>query len=112
MFKVSGKVSELNCQGWQMRYQREYAPTVVTTSVASPLSVFEEAVKAGARFNNPASSLTRKGPGKHLDLRAAKSFCGGSWERCGMPAHDSPGTARTLFGFSLTEACGWRIQRT
>lgn len=53
------KVSERDCEEWLVKYQKLYAPTVVNNSIAVLREVLQEAVRAGARFNNPAVELSR-----------------------------------------------------
>ena len=53
------KVSERDCEEWLVKYQKLYAPTVVNNSIAVIREVLQEAVRAGARFNNPAVELSR-----------------------------------------------------
>jgi integrase len=53
------KVSERDCEEWLMKYQKLYAPTVVNNSIAVLREVLQEAVRVGARFNNPAVELSR-----------------------------------------------------
>ena len=55
------KVSERDCEEWLGKDQRNYAPTVIDNSIGTLRAVFDEAVSAGARFNNPAADLSREG---------------------------------------------------
>ena len=69
------KVSERDCQDWLVRYQRQYAPTVINASIGTLREIFEEAVAAGARFNNPAADLSRvKVRAKRLELPSREKF--------------------------------------
>ncbi len=53
------KISERDCETWLLKYQNRYAPTVVNNSIKVLRDVLQEAVRSGARFNNPASDLSR-----------------------------------------------------
>jgi integrase len=69
------KVSERDCQDWLVRYQRKYAPTVINASIGTLREIFDEAVAAGARFNNPAAELSRvKVRAKRLELPSREKF--------------------------------------
>lgn len=69
------KVSERDCEEWLGRYQQQYAPTVINNSIGTLRAIFEEAVGAGARFNNPAASLSRfKVRAKRLELPSREKF--------------------------------------
>ncbi len=69
------KVSERDCENWLTRYQQHYAPTVVNNSVGTLRAVFDEAIKTGARFNNPASGLSRvRVRAKRLELPSREEF--------------------------------------
>lgn len=52
-------ITERNCQNWLSRFQQMYAPTVVNNSIGTLRAVFQGAVEAGARFENPAANLKR-----------------------------------------------------
>jgi integrase len=69
------KVSERDCENWLMRYQQQYAPTVVNNSIGTLRAVFDEAIRTGARFNNPAAELARvKVRAKRLKLPSRNEF--------------------------------------
>ena len=69
------KVTERDCENWLMRYQRQYAPTVVNNSIGTLRAVFDEAISTGARFNNPAAELSRvKVRAKRLELPSREEF--------------------------------------
>lgn len=69
------KVSEGDCEDWRTRYQKQYAPIVVNNSISALRAIFDEAVKAGARFNNPAAELARlRVTGKRLELPTREQF--------------------------------------
>ncbi len=51
------KVSERDCQEWLVRFQKQYAPSVVNNAIGTLRGVFAEAVNNGARFGNPAANL-------------------------------------------------------
>jgi site-specific recombinase XerD len=55
----SRKVSQGDCEHWLIKYQKKYAPSVVNNSIAVLRAVFQEAIRAGARFNNPTAELSR-----------------------------------------------------
>jgi integrase len=69
------KVSERDCEEWLANYQKHYAPTVVNNSIAILREVFQEAIRAGARFNNPAATLSRvRVYAKRLELPSREQF--------------------------------------
>jgi integrase len=69
------KVSERDCENWLMRFQQQYAPSVVNNSIGTLRAVFDEAISTGARFNNPAAGLTRvKVRQKQLELPSREQF--------------------------------------
>ncbi len=69
------KVTERDCEGWLMRYQQQYAPTVVNNSIGTLRAVFDEAISTGARFKNPAAELARvKVRAKRLELPSREEF--------------------------------------
>lgn len=69
------KVSERDCENWLVRYQQQYAPTVVNNSIGTLRAVFDEAIGTGARFNNPAAGLSRvKVRQKRLELPSREEF--------------------------------------
>jgi integrase len=69
------KVSERDCENWLMRFQQQYAPSVVNNSIGTLRAVFDEAIRADARFNNPASGLSRvKVLQKRLELPSREQF--------------------------------------
>jgi integrase len=69
------KVSERDCETWLAAFQKCYAPTVVNNGIGVLRAVFQEAIGAGARFNNPAASLSRmKVRGKRLELPSREAF--------------------------------------
>ena len=51
------KISERDCENWLMRFQEQYAPSVVNNSIGTLRAVFDEAISTDARFNNPAAGL-------------------------------------------------------
>ena len=69
------KVSDRDCEAWLAKYQGQYAPTVVNNSIAVLRDVFQEAVRAGARFNNPTAELSRvKIRPKLMELPSREQF--------------------------------------
>lgn len=69
------KISERDCENWLTRYQQHYAPTVVNNSIGTLRAIFDEAIKTGARFNNPAAGLSRvKVRAKRLELPSREEF--------------------------------------
>ena len=69
------KVTERDCENWHMRYQLQYAPTVVNNSIGTLRAVSDEAISTGARFNNPAADLSRvKVRSKRLELPSRDQF--------------------------------------
>jgi integrase len=53
------KITEHDCQKWLSLFQQHYAPTVVNNSIGTLRAIFQGAVDAGARFENPAANLKR-----------------------------------------------------
>lgn len=69
------KVSERDCENWLVLYQQQYSPTVVNNSIGTLRAIFDEAISAGARFNNPAGELSRvKVRAKRLELPSREEF--------------------------------------
>jgi integrase len=69
------KITERDCQKWISKFQQKYAPTVVNNSIGTLKAVFQEAVNAGARFENPALNLKRvKIRQKSLQLPSKEEF--------------------------------------
>jgi integrase len=69
------KISERDCENWLREYQQRYAPTVINNSIAVLRAIFQEAIRAGARFNNPAAGLERvKVRPKQLELPSREEF--------------------------------------
>ena len=68
-------MSERDCENWLIRFQQQYAPTVVNNSIGTLRGVFDEAISTGARFNNPAAKLSRvKLRQKKLELPSREEF--------------------------------------
>ena len=57
------KVSDGDCETWLLGFQKAYAPTVVNNGIPVLRAVFQEAIGADARFNNPAAGLNGGGTG-------------------------------------------------
>jgi site-specific recombinase XerD len=53
------KVNQRDCEAWLSRYQQQYSPSVVNNSIGTLRAIFDQAIRSGARFNNPASGLSR-----------------------------------------------------
>lgn len=69
------RVTERDCQEWLVRYQRKYSPTVVNNSIGTLRFIFDEAVRTGARFDNPTADLSRlKVRPKRLELPSREQF--------------------------------------
>jgi integrase len=69
------KVSERDCQDWLVRFQKQYAPSVVNNAIGTLRAVFAEAVDSGARFGNPAANLSRmRVRAKRLELPSRDEF--------------------------------------
>src|ERR1700730_181506 len=49
------KVSQRDCEDWLMRSEQHYAATGDNKSIGTFRAVCNEAIRAGARFNNPAA---------------------------------------------------------
>jgi len=69
------KVSERDCQEWLVRFQKQYAPSVVNNAIGTLRAIFGEAVDSGARFGNPAANLSRmRIRAKRLELPSRDEF--------------------------------------
>ena len=69
------KVTQRDCEAWLSRYQQQYSPSVVNNSIGTLRAIFDEAIRTGARFNNPASALSRmKIRQKRLELPSREEF--------------------------------------
>jgi integrase len=69
------KINERDCQRWLFQFQQRYAPTVVNNSIGTLRAIFQVAVDAGARFENPTANLKRvKVRQKHLQLPTREQF--------------------------------------
>lgn len=53
------KISERDCQEWLMRLQQKCSASLVNNAIGTLHAVFEEIVRSGARFSNPAANLAR-----------------------------------------------------
>jgi integrase len=69
------KINERDCQRWLHQFQRTYAASVVNNSIGTLRAIFDIAVNAGARFENPAANLKRvKVRQKNLQLPTREQF--------------------------------------
>jgi integrase len=69
------KVNERDCENWLVRYNQRYAPSVVNNSIDTLRGIFNEAIGAGARFNNPTARLSRvRIRPKRLQLPSREEF--------------------------------------
>jgi integrase len=69
------QVSERDCEEWLAKFQKHYAPTVANNSIAIVREVFQRAIRAGARFNNPTDSLSPvRIHAKRLELPSREQF--------------------------------------
>jgi len=69
------KVNQRDCEAWLSRYQQQYSPSVVNNSIGTLRAIFDQAIRSGARFNNPASGLSRmKIRQKRLELPSREEF--------------------------------------
>jgi len=69
------KVTQRDCEAWLSRYQQHYSPSVVNNSIGMLPAIFDEAIRTGARFNNPESALSRmKIRQKRLELPSREEF--------------------------------------
>jgi integrase len=60
---------------WLSRCQRRYSASVVNNSIGTLRAIFDEAIRTGARFNNPAAGLSRmKVRQKRLELPSREEF--------------------------------------
>jgi len=69
------RVGDRDCQEWLVRFQKQYAPSVVNNAIGTLRGVFAEAVDSGARFGNPAANLSRvRIRAKRLELPSREQF--------------------------------------
>jgi integrase len=69
------KVTQRDCEAWLSRYQQQYSASVVNNSIGTLRAIFDEAIRTGARFNNPAAGLARmKVRQKRLELPSREEF--------------------------------------
>lgn len=69
------KVSERDCQESLLRFQKQYAPSVVNNAIGTLRAVFADAVASGARFGNPTANLSRmRIRAKRLELPSREEF--------------------------------------
>jgi integrase len=69
------KISPRDCEIWLNRYQQRYSPSVVNNSIGTLRAIFDEAIRTGARFSNPAAALSRvKIRQKRLELPSREHF--------------------------------------
>ena len=69
------KVTPRDCEVWLSRYQQRYSPSVVNNSIGTLRAIFDETIRTGARFNNPAAGLARvKLRQRRLELPSRKEF--------------------------------------
>ena len=69
------RVGDRDCQEWLVRFQKQYAPSVVNNTIGTLRGMFAEAVNSGARFGNPAANLSRVGiRAKRLELPSREQF--------------------------------------
>lgn len=69
------KTSRKDLEKWLSGYQQKYAPSVVNNSIGTMRALFEIAIDAGLRFDNPAVRLQRaKIVQKRLELPSRSQF--------------------------------------
>ncbi len=69
------RVTEGDCKDCLVRYQQHYSPSIVNNSIGTLRAIFDEAIRTGARFNNPAAGLSRmKIRQKRLELTSREEF--------------------------------------
>jgi integrase len=69
------KIARRDLEKWLSGYQQKYAPSVVNNSIGTLRAIFEIAVDAGLRFDNPAACLQRaKVVQKRLELPSRSQF--------------------------------------
>jgi integrase len=69
------KVTQRDFEIWLSRCQRRYSASVVNNSIGTLRAIFDEAIRTGARFNNPAAGLSRmKVRQKRLELPSREEF--------------------------------------
>jgi len=69
------KPNERDCQRWLFQFQKLYAPSVINNSIGTLRGIFDVAVNAGARFDNPALNLKRvRVRPKRLNLPSREQF--------------------------------------
>jgi hypothetical protein len=68
------KVTQRDCEIWLSRCQRRYSASVLNNSIGTLRAIFDEAIRTGARFNNPAAGLSRMRSGRNdWSFRPAKN---------------------------------------
>src|ERR1035441_10832162 len=69
--RITGK----HCQEWAEKMRKEMAPTVFNHTLGILRNIFEFGIRAGARYNNPASGMIREsGTGKNPILPNNEEF--------------------------------------
>jgi hypothetical protein len=68
-------VTEKKCQEWAEKMRKDVAPKVFNHTLGIMRKTFEFGIRAGARYNNPASGVMRQSEsGKHLILPNNEEF--------------------------------------
>jgi hypothetical protein len=87
------KTTERDCEEWLYRYQRKYAPSVVNNSIGTLRAIFDEAVRAGSRFEQLLQNC------HHASSSAV------SLRKSGRRARGNRSIVRISFAFLLIAAC-------
>jgi integrase len=53
------KISVSDCRGWASRFARDYSPTVFNNTVGTLRHIIGIAIRAGARYGNPADEIKK-----------------------------------------------------
>jgi integrase len=68
-------ITESDCAAWASRYAKQYSPTRYNNAVDTFRGIFQEAIKSGMIFRNPATGLSKRRPNKkHFELPNSEQF--------------------------------------
>ena len=100
------KVSDNDCEKWLTGFQKAYAPTVVNNGIGVLRPVFQEAIGAVARFNNPAAGLSMmKVRAKRLEL-PSREESNSTWNAAGTVTTHHYTSWCFVFATISSKACG------
>lgn len=69
------KISESDCMEWAAKFGKEYSSTVYNNTVGTLRHIFDIAIKAGARYGNPANAIRKvRVRSKNLNLPEHDKF--------------------------------------